>query len=189
MLLQRIGTGNPIAGKQKSADERCQECHGEDGISVDTRIPNHAGQYAAYLIKQLRNFQTGERKHEVMTVMAADLDAGDIEDIAAFFASQKPMQGRRIADDPLAKKLFNFGDQARNLPACVSCHGENGKGRIADNVAYPLIGGQRKVYLRGQLINWKLGERNNSPEAVMNKVAKLLSDDEIEALAGFISEQ
>jgi cytochrome c553 len=52
-----------------------------------------------------------------------------------------------------------------------------------------LISGQRQVYLRSQLFNWKLGERNNSPEAVMNKVAKLLSDEEINGLADYISGQ
>jgi len=141
------------------------------------------------LSKQLRDFQTGARVHQVMTVMAADLDAADIADIAAYFASQKPMKGRSVPDNPLAKKLFNFGDPERNLPSCVSCHGENGKGRIADSVVYPLIGGQRQTYLRGQLVNWKLGERNNSPDAVMSKVVKLLSDEEINVLAEYISGQ
>ena len=50
-----------------------------------------------------------------------------------------------------------------------------------------MIGGQRETYLRGQLVNWKLNERHNSPEGVMNKVAQLLSEDEIDALAYYIS--
>ena len=80
------------------------------------------------------------------------------------------------------------GDPARDIPACSSCHGDNGTGRVADNVFYPVIGGQRRVYLRSQLVNWKLSERNNSPDGIMNKIAKLLSDDEINALADYISE-
>ncbi|MBD9356575.1 c-type cytochrome [Methylomonas albis] len=187
LALQRIGSGNPVAGKHKAADERCQECHGEDGNSGDVRIPSHAGQYAGYLVKQLSDFKSGARSHEIMNVMAADLTPEDMADIAAYFASQQIMRGERIADNPLAKNLFVNGDAARDLPACASCHGENGKGKVVDNVIYPVIGGQRRVYLRSQLTNWKLGERKNSPEAVMNKVAKSLNDDELNALVEYLS--
>ncbi len=185
---QRIGGGSPIRGKEKSDAGRCQECHGSEGISTDAKVPNHAGQWADYLIKQLKNFQSGERTHQVMTVMAEDLSVEDIADIAAYFASQKPMQGEEVSRvNPLAYTLFNNGDQARGIPACNSCHGINGKGKVTDTVVYPMIGGQRETYLRGQLVNWKLNERHNSPEGVMNKIASLLNEDEIDALANYIS--
>lgn len=187
ITAQRLGSGNPVAGKEKSEIGRCQECHGADGISSDARIPNHAGQYANYLVKQLSNFQSGERSHEVMTIMSEDLSPTDMADIAAYFASQKTMQGEAAGDNRLAGNLFANGDQARGISSCASCHGKNGKGNIAANVAYPVIGGQRRVYLRSQLINWKLGDRRNSPDGVMNKVAQSLSDDEIEDLADYIS--
>jgi len=187
IAAQRIGTGNPIIGKQKSDSGRCQECHGVDGISSDPKIPDHAGQYAGYLIKQLNNFQLGERKHEVMTIMAEDLTATDMADIAAYFASQKVMQGDGDGDNSVGNNLFVNGDKARDIPACASCHGDKGKGRVADNVTYPVIGGQRRIYLRTQLVNWKLGERTNSPNGIMNKIAKQLSDDEIDALVNYIS--
>lgn len=186
--LQRIGSGNPELGRRKSEDGRCQECHGADGMSGNAKIPDHAGQVAGYLIKQLRDFQTGERKHEIMTIMADDLSATDIADIAAYFAARKVMQGEGgNKDNPVANSLFFNGDKTGNIPACASCHGESGKGKWADNIFYPVIGGQRKNYLRTQLVNWKLGERTNSAENVMNKIAGLLSDDEIEALSNYIS--
>ena len=183
----RIGSGNPSIGKEKSDAGRCQECHGADGNSSDAKIPHHAGQYAGYLIKQLSDFQTGVRKHEIMSIMAEDLNAADRADIAAYFAGQKPMQGEGAAVNPLASNLFVNGDQTRDIPACSSCHGDSGKGRVAGNVFYPVIGGQRRVYLRSQLVSWKLGERSNSPNGIMNKIAKALSDDEIDALANYIS--
>lgn len=183
----RIGSGSPVAGKEKSDAGRCQECHGADGISGDIRIPNHAGQYAGYLLKQLRDFQTGARQHAVMLVMAEDLDDTDRADIASYFAGQQPMQGERRGDYPVAKNLFANGDPARNIAACAGCHGGDGRGRIDDNVVYPAIAGQNRVYLHGQLTSWKQGERTNSPNAVMNKVARLLSDEEIDALANFLS--
>ena len=183
----RIGSGNPSIGKEKSDAGRCQECHGADGNSSDAKIPHHAGQYAGYLIKQLGDFQSGARKHEIMSIMAEDLNAADKADIAAYFAGQKPMQGDGVVVNLPASNLFVNGDPARDIPACSSCHGDNGKGRVADNVFYPVIGGQRRVYLRSQLVSWKLGERSNSPGGIMNKIAKALSDDEIDALADYIS--
>jgi cytochrome c553 len=185
--VQHIGNGIPAIGKQKSDAGRCQECHGADGNSNDERIPNHAGQLAGYLIKQLSDFQSGERHHEVMTIMAEDLSVNDQADIAAYFSSQKIMQGEGGTVNLLAKNLFANGDQTRGIPSCQSCHGHNGKGRIAGTVIYPVIGGQRRVYLRTQLVNWKLGDRKNSPAGVMNQVAKSLSEDEINALADYIS--
>jgi cytochrome c553 len=180
-------SGNPVLGKLKSADGRCQECHGEDGLSSDAKIPNHAGQLAGYLVKQLNDFKSGTRQHVIMTLMAEDLSVADRADIAAYFSSQKTMQGEGSGDRQLTRNLFVNGDQSRGIPACASCHGENGKGRLAENVFYPVIGGQRAVYLRTQLLAWKLGDRSNSPGGVMTKVGLALSDDEIAALADYIS--
>lgn len=186
-LARHSGGGNPVAGKDISESERCQECHGEDGNSDDGRVPRHAGQYADYLIKQLRDFQTGARQHPIMSVVAEDLSESDMTDIAAYFASRKPAKSLSAVDDPAAEKLFANGDKSRAIEACVNCHGEGGKGKIADSVTYPAIGGQHKAYLSGQLVNWKLGERANSPGGVMNRIAKALTDDEIEALSNYIS--
>ncbi|MGZ4992391.1 MAG: c-type cytochrome [Methylobacter sp.] len=184
---QRIGSGNPGIGRQQSEAGRCLECHGADGNSMDAKIPNHAGQYAAYLIKQLGDFQSGARKHEIMTIMSEDLSAPDMADIGAYFGGRNIMQGDGSGNKPLGRNLFVNGDPARGIQPCAACHGDSGKGGVAGNVVYPVIGGQRKIYLRSQLVNWKLGERSNSPGGVMNNMAKALSNDEIEALADYIS--
>jgi cytochrome c553 len=184
---ERIAQGDLVLGKSESQANRCQECHGVNGMSIGEKIPHHAGQYALYLTKQLLDFQSGARKHEVMTVMAEDLLPVEIANIGSYFASQKTMQGEGESKRSIGHDLFLNGDANRKIPACVSCHGKNGKGRMADNIVYPVIGGQRKIYLRTQLINWKLGERKNSPAGVMNTIAAALSDDEIEALANYLS--
>src|SRR5450756_2499905 len=49
-IRQRIGAGDPVAGKLKSAF--CQGCHGEDGNSATSDFPKLAGQYAVYIQKQ-----------------------------------------------------------------------------------------------------------------------------------------
>jgi cytochrome c553 len=185
VLKMRIGAGNPITGKSRS--ELCQGCHGENGVSVDDMAPILSGQYARYIAKQLRDFQTGARTHQIMSGVATTVNDAEVNEVAAFFASQKKMQGDGQGDNPVGKKLFLHGDASRKIPACEGCHGVNGKGLAPNIPNFPVIGGQHKEYLRTQLINWRSGERSNSPGGVMNKFAKPLKDDEIEALADYIS--
>jgi cytochrome c553 len=185
VIKQRIGSGNPVAGKSKS--ELCQGCHGEYGISLEDLIPNLAGQYADYIAKQLRNFQSGARTHQIMSAMSTTITDPELIDIAAYFASQKKMQGNGKGDNPVAMNLFLKGDAKRGIPPCTSCHGENGKGKAPNIATYPVIGGQHKAYLHAQLTHWRSGERSNSPDGVMNTVAKSLTDSEIEALTDYLS--
>lgn len=181
----RIGSGNPVEGKAKS--QLCQGCHGEDGNSIEDLIPRLSGQYAAYISKQFRNYQTGAREHQIMSAMAMIISEAELLDIAAYFASQKQMSGNGKGGNQVAKDLFSKGDSARNILPCVSCHGVGGKGQAPNVATYPVIGGQHKAYLRAQLINWRKGERTNSADGVMNKITKSMTDSEIDALAEYLS--
>lgn len=185
VIKLRMGAGNLVMGKNKS--ELCQGCHGEKGVSLDEMVPNLSGQYARYIAKELRNFQTGARTHQIMSALAATLNDAELMDISTYFASQKKMQGNGLGDNPVGKKLFLKGDASRKIPACESCHGVNGKGRAPNISSFPVIGGQHKEYLRAQLVNWRSGERSNSPDGMMNKFAHPLTDAEIEALADYLS--
>jgi cytochrome c553 len=187
VLEQRMGSGDPAQGKRKIKSENCQECHGEFGIGLAPSAPKLAGQYADYVVKQLKNFQTGERKHPVMTVMAEALTDDDRYDIAAYYSGNPTMQGEGGEETKTARELFSRGDMTRNILPCQSCHGETGKGKYSMTGCYPVIGGQHMIYLREQLRNWRKGERTNSPGGVMNVIAKSLSDAEIEALSNYIS--
>lgn len=73
------------AGRQKVVV--CQACHGLDGLSKNPEAPNLAGQVEAYLVKALRDYKAGERKHETMNIVAKDLADEDIADVAAYYAS------------------------------------------------------------------------------------------------------
>ena len=78
--------GDPAAGKEKSAV--CQACHGVDGHSVDPMYPMLAGQYEDYLVKALKDYRSGARVNAIMAGFAANLSDRDIEDLAAWYASQ-----------------------------------------------------------------------------------------------------
>jgi cytochrome c553 len=154
---------------------------------MDEMAPNLAGQYAYYINKELLEFQSGARTHQIMSDLAKTINEAEISDISEYFASQKMMQGNGSGDNPVGKKLFLKGDPSRGIPACESCHGVNGKGMAPNIPTYPVIGGQHKGYLRAQLVNWRSDQRHNSPGGIMNMFAKPLTDAEIEALADYLS--
>ncbi len=182
----RSGSGDPVAGQEKS--QLCQGCHGEEGISMEGLIPKLAGQYAKYISKELRNYQSGVRSHQIMNAMAGTINDDDLADIAAYFASRTKMKGEGSTNE-IGKKLFLRGDIGRTVVACINCHGVKGKGLTPNTSMFPVIGGQQKDYIRLQLINFRKDERTNSPNAIMNKITHHLTDDEIEGLADYVSGQ
>jgi cytochrome c553 len=179
-------TGDPVAGKSKSL--LCQGCHGEDGNSLTSLIPKLAGQNEGYIIKQVHNFQAGVRKHAIMNDLAMTVNDEDLADIAAYFASRPKMKGEG-SNNKVGKMLFLHGDISRTLVPCVNCHGANGKGLEPNSSMFPVIGGQQKDYLRRQLENFRKDERTNSPNEIMNRITRELTDSELEALADYISGQ
>jgi cytochrome c553 len=76
---------NAAAGRAKA--QACAVCHGELGLSTQPEAPNLAGQPAVFLSTQLRAYRNGERRHEVMSIMAKSLSDDDIDNLAAWFSS------------------------------------------------------------------------------------------------------
>jgi cytochrome c553 len=77
--------GDVKAGRQKAL--ACQTCHGLDGKSKLPEAPNLAGQSDIYLVKALKDFRSGARKNDMMSLVAPTLKDQDIEDLAAYFAA------------------------------------------------------------------------------------------------------
>lgn len=193
-INQRIGLGDPVAGKDKSA--MCQGCHGEDGNSVAATFPKLAGQWSDYIQKQVREFQNGARFNAIMTDMAMSADDfKDLFDIAAYFASQKQMGGTPIEDDAEQKlylegqKLYLEGNERTGAFRCIKCHGEHGKGQPLNNNLFPVIGGQHKDYLMEQLREFKMEERENDRSGMMVRITSQLTAHDIEALATYLSRE
>ena len=75
------------AGRAKAA--ACAVCHGGNGLSMQPNVPHLAGQPQIYLVEQLKNYRSGKRPHEVMSVIAKPLTDREIEDLAAWYASHQ----------------------------------------------------------------------------------------------------
>jgi cytochrome c553 len=76
---------NITAGRQKAL--QCQTCHGLDGLSKIPDAPNIAGNPEGYLVKSLNAFRKGERKNEMMSIVAQQLSDQDVADLAAYYAA------------------------------------------------------------------------------------------------------
>jgi len=81
------GAADIVAGQAK-VKEVCQACHGIDGNSPSPEYPKLGGQYPDYIQKALRDYKSGARKNPIMTGFAGTLTQKDIENVAAYYASQ-----------------------------------------------------------------------------------------------------
>jgi cytochrome c553 len=80
-----FAAGDVAAGRQKAL--ACQTCHGLDGEAKIPEAPNLAGQSAAYLVKALKDYRSGARKNDMMSIVAPTLKDNDIDDLAAYYSA------------------------------------------------------------------------------------------------------
>jgi cytochrome c553 len=179
--------GSAEAGQTKSA--ACLACHGADGnsIAADATWPSLAGQHPAYVVRQLEAFRSGERANDLMVSLVSTLSEQDMQDIAAWYASQ-PMAPKG-ADPALVdrgQRIYRGGIPERGIAACIACHGPSGQGNPP--AGYPRISHQRSAYLAKTLRDYRSGERRSDAalNQMMRNTAELLLDDEIDALASYM---
>ncbi|RBW49070.1 c-type cytochrome [Marinobacter sp. F3R11] len=180
------GAGDPEAGKQNAV--ACQACHGQGGAKpIMGSYPKIAGLGERYMYDQLVAIQENSRSIPEMTGQLDGKSKQDLQDLAAYFASQD--MGVSQADPELVEKgaaVYRGGNMASGVPACSGCHNPQGKGNAP--AGYPHIGGQNAEYLVKQLNAYRDGTRNSGTNAaIMMDVASRLTDAEIEAVASYIS--
>lgn len=173
--------GDAVAGKEKAVV--CVGCHGEDGNSLYPGFPKLAGQLENYIFKQTMDFKTGKRKDEVMSGIISIIPTeADLRDIAAWYASQPVMQGEDADADLVSK-----GERLYLDKKCVLCHGPNGRSESGMSAPPPIVGGQHAPYLVKALNDIGQGVRSGDIYGLMTKSLAPLSDQEIEALAAYMS--
>jgi len=185
--------GDATAGSAKAAV--CTACHGLNGNSTTPEWPVIAGQNAVYMRDQVKRIKTGMRSVPTMQSLVKDLSDQDIADLAAFFAVQTPTGNEA---DPsywkAGEDLYRDGDVARNIPACMSCHGPVGRGNPA--AGYPALQAQQAVYTIKQLDGYANGTRYTKdaagkPQAgpnaaIMATIASRLTPEDRRNIASYI---
>lgn len=185
--------GNAEAGKQKS--EPCVACHGVGGVSANPAWPKLAGQGEKYLVDQLKLFKEKVRVNTLMNPQAENLSDQDMEDLAAYYASQainagsadpdKEFQGEKL--HVIGERIYRGGNSETGVPACMSCHAPDGIGNAP--AKFPQLAGQHAVYTAAQLRSYRSGARYQPDDNLnmMKDIATYLSDTEIDAVAEYIA--
>ena len=154
-----LEAGRTVAGM-------CRTCHGTDGYARVPIAPHIGGEPASYLEAQLRAFRSGERVHEMMTVVAASLSDQQISDVAAWYAAHR------------ATATLPAGVDENAAPdLCVACHGADG---ISLNADAPNLAAETNIYIDTQLKAFRGGKRQHE---IMSSIAADLTDEEIRAVA------
>ncbi len=165
-----------LAGQERAVF--CSYCHGANGNSKRTHIPNLAGQNPLYLFHAFEKFASGERIDFVMSKLAKNLSLEERVNIAVYFSQQKVNPPVGTVD----AALRNTGEKIFQT-TCTGCHGTHAEGMET----MPRLAGQPLEYIRKALTRF----RENDPSragSVMIGVASHLSAADVEALAAYLSQ-
>jgi cytochrome c553 len=175
-----IGIGLVVAfPPAQAADEieakaqPCAACHGDKGAPADPKtMPVIWGQQQSYLMKQLRDFRSGERKSAIMSPIAMGLAEGDLRRIAAYFAA-KTWPARHGSAKPLSPP--------KAVAQCRACHQPNFEG----GMPAPRLAGLSYEYLAAAMRAFAAGERTNNLD--MPKFMQALTERERDAIARYLA--
>lgn len=190
------GAAVPAAGASNGMPQRvlaCVTCHGKEGRATpDGYFPRIAGKPAGYLYNQLLNFRDGRRSYPQMSYLIEHLTDDYLREIAGHFASlELPYPPPPAPQAPPAvleqgRLLVQQGDAARQIPACVQCHGQAMTGVVP---AIPGLLGLPRDYLNSQLGAWITGQRRAQSPDCMARVARQLTPGDVSAVSAWLAAQ
>ncbi len=113
-----------------------------------------------------------------------------LKEIAEYFASLRPPfpppAVPTVSKEILARgeSIVRNGDPQRGIPACAGCHNPGFTGM---EPAIPGLLGLRAAYISAQLGGWRYGTRTAAAPDCMQVVASLLTEDDVKAVAAYLS--
>jgi cytochrome c553 len=188
-ILAIIGLVAPswVAAEESASVRNCTWCHGISGKGF-TVAPRLAGQRRQYIESQLQSFHQHTRDNpfsrQYMWGAVAALRPDAARDLAAYFATLPAKAANDGRSDLAAagQKIYDEGIPDANIVACLACHGPAAEG-VRE---IPRLGGLSYSYLKRRLREWGEGYHSGS-EFPMPQVATKLGQNEIEALASYLS--
>ena len=160
----------------KAAASSCAGCHGETGISKTPGMPSLVALDPKYFLAAMSAYKSGQRKNEMMKSLSAALSDADLNNLAFYYALQKPARAQTPAP----------GDQAAGKTAAAACGGCHGDGGVSANAATPSLAGQDAQYLAAATLAYKDSTRRDES---MKGVAAALDDKSVKNIAAYYSAQ
>lgn len=118
----------------------CAGCHGPDGNSLGSAMPNISGLSDQFIMDAMEAFKEGERHSTVMARIARGYTEQQIEIIAKFY-SQLPRQWPKQSIDT---RLVKKGEKL-HIKYCAKCHEDNGRSSEQDA---GILANQKIPYLK-----------------------------------------
>lgn len=180
-------------GKALAEELGCAVCHGENGIGVDDRTPNMAGQDKSYLIRQLESlsdpaFDEGKdsesyaRYHYGMESSSRTLNYTEMSLLATYYASLSCIPTTVVEPEDIPGEVKN----------CARCHGRSG---VNIKPGVPDLSGQKEEYIKRQLKAFRAsrfgtdaisGDEERFHDQMEEKAVPL-TDDAIDIIAAYYS--
>ena len=161
----------------KAAAAGCAGCHGEAGVSKTPGMPSLIGLDPKYLVAAMKAYKSGQRKNEIMKTMLSAITEVDLNNIALYYALQKPARAQTPTPGDKA------AGKAAAAAACAGCHGDKG---VSGNPATPSLAGQDTQYLGAALRAYKDASRSDE---TMKALAAALDDNAMKNMAAFYAAQ
>ncbi len=187
----RIPIGEP--GTLQARLAACTMCHGATGVQgSDAFYPRISGKPAEYLYQQLLRFREGRREYMPMQRLLVTLSDDYLKEIAVWFSQQTPefevSPPLRVSPTVMAQgeQLVRHGAPDRNIPACVSCHGDNFKGM---KPAIPGLTGLTNEYITAQMGAWQYGIRHSVDPDCMGEIARKMTSADVQAVSAWLASQ
>jgi len=186
-------------GKKVYMTKTCIACHGKNGAKAMLDYPNLAGQSEKYMIAQIKDIIKGKRtggpdptgnpRSQGMRGALVTPDGKptitneEIKLVSKWLAKQTPAEPAK-PETPIDPAKVEAGEKLYKKK-CKACHG---KGALKPLKGYPIIAGQKRNYIITQINDIKAKARKNGKSKLMIAVVKKLSDDDIGALADYLSQ-
>ena len=194
-FLLLICSGASLAADGDKLFAPCTSCHGSKAEgSVTVNAPAIAGQDAAYLERQLRNFRSDRRGTHKSDSLGAQMRAAatTLADDAAVtkVATLVSALPKTLPAAPARGDLHNGNNLYHGK--CGACHGGAAEGNPA--LKAPRLAGLDAAYFKRQFANFRDGVRGADPQDIpgrqMAMMAKTLPNErDLEDVIAFIQQQ